>query len=100
MSDGIEAMQARTREIERIAAEARGESVSEHGEVRVVAAGGGRIAELDLRMSAFELSGVELGEVIVATLRAAEDQLEAQLTSAIQATMGSLGDLTDEEDDR
>jgi DNA-binding protein YbaB len=96
MSDGIEAMQARTREIERIAAEARGESVSERGEVRVVVGGGGRIHELDLRMSAFELSGVELGEVIVSALRAAEDQLEAQLTSAVQATMGSFA-FTEEE---
>jgi DNA-binding protein YbaB len=100
MSDSIEAMQARTREIERIAAEARGESVSEGGEVRVVASAGGRIAELDLRMSAFELSGVELGEIIVSTFRAAEDQLDAQLTSAIQATMGSLADLAAEEDGR
>lgn len=100
MSDGIEAMQARTREIERLAAEARGESVSEHGEVRVVAASGGRIAELDLRMSAFELSGVELGEAVVSTLRAAQDQLDAQLTSAVQAAMGSLGDLDEEEEGR
>lgn len=97
MSDSGEAIQARTREIERMAAEARGEAVSEHGEVRIVAAAGGRIEELDLRMSAFELSGVELGEVIVETLGAAEDQLDAQLTSAIQAAMGSLGAFTEEE---
>jgi hypothetical protein len=100
MSDSIEAMQARTREIERIAAEARGESASEHGEVRVVAVSGGRIAELDLRMSAFELSGVELGEVIVSTLRAAQDRLDAQLALAVQAAMGSLGDLAEEEEGR
>jgi DNA-binding protein YbaB len=100
MSDSSEAFRARTKEIERMAAEARGEAVSEHGEVRVVAAAGGRIEELDLRMSAFELSGVELGEVIVSTLRAAEEQLDAQLTSAIQAAMGSLGSFTEEEQGR
>ncbi|MDA1363028.1 YbaB/EbfC family nucleoid-associated protein [Glycomyces luteolus] len=100
MSDSSEAMQARTREIERMAAEARGEAVSEHGEVRVVAAAGGRIEELDLRMSAFELSGLELGELIVSTLRSAESQLDAQLTSAIQAAMGSLGAFTTEEEGR
>lgn len=100
MSDSGEAIQARTREIERMAAEARGEAVSEHGEVRVVAAAGGRIEDLDLRMSAFELSGVELGEVIVSTLRTAEEQLDAQLTSAIQAAMGSLGAFAEEEERR
>ncbi|MBO3735588.1 YbaB/EbfC family nucleoid-associated protein [Glycomyces niveus] len=100
MSDSGEAMQARTREIERMAAEARGEAVSENGEVRIVAKAGGRIEELDLRLSAFELSGVELGELIVSTLRTAEDQLDAQLTSAIQAAMGSLGAFTEEEGSR
>jgi DNA-binding protein YbaB len=86
-------MQRKAGEIQRLAAEARGEAVSEDGTVRVVAGAAGDIKELDLRLSAFELSGVELGEVIVETIKAAEKKVQADLSAEISQIMGMpIGD--------
>lgn len=82
-------MQRKTGEIQRLAAEAEGEAVSEDGTVRVVAGAGGNIKQLDLRMSAFQLSGIELGEVIVATINAAERKVQADLSAEMARIMGT-----------
>jgi DNA-binding protein YbaB len=81
-------MQRKAGEIQRLAVEARGEAVSEDGTVRVVAGAAGDIKELDLRLSAFELSGVELGEVIVETIKAAEQKVQADLSAEMTRIMG------------
>ncbi|MFG3342551.1 YbaB/EbfC family nucleoid-associated protein [Glycomyces sp. NPDC048151] len=86
-------MQRKAGEIQRLAAEAEGEAVSEDGKVRVVAGAAGNIKVLDLRLSAFELSGVELGEVIVETIKAAERKVQADLSAEMSRIMGvSVGE--------
>ncbi|WP_205326019.1 YbaB/EbfC family nucleoid-associated protein [Glycomyces sp. YM15] len=87
-----EDMSARIAEAQRLAVEAEAEVVSETGAVRVVAGPGGRVKELDLRMSAFEISGVELGEIIAETVRAAGSKLEADLTASINDVLGGMFD--------
>jgi len=78
-----------TAEIQRLATETEGEAVSESGEVRVVAGAAGSLKALDLRLSAFEMSGVELGEMIVATIKAAEQKVSAELSEAMSRVMGT-----------
>lgn len=90
MTDAVGDMQERIREVQRLAGEATGEAVSEGGEVRVVAGSGGSVLELDLRMSAFQLSGLELGEVIVETIKAADAKVSQSLTAAIGTLMGGV----------
>jgi len=81
-------MQRKAGEMQRLAVEAEGEAVSENGSVRVVTGAAGNVKVLDLRMSAFELSGVELGEVIVETIRAAERKVQADLSAEMGRIMG------------
>ncbi|MEU5155343.1 YbaB/EbfC family nucleoid-associated protein [Glycomyces sp. NPDC021274] len=81
-------MQRKAGDIQRLVVEAQGEAVSEDGTVRVVTGAAGDLRELDLRLSAFELSGVELGEVIVATIRAAEHKVQAGLSAEMSRVMG------------
>lgn len=90
VTDQVGDMQGRVREVQRLAAETTGEAVSEGGEVRVVAGTGGSIVELDLRMSAFQLSGVELGEIIVETVKAADAKVSEELSAAVSALMGGV----------
>lgn len=90
MADAVGDMQDRVREVQRLAAEATGEAVSEGGEVRVVAGTGGSIVELDLRMSAFQISGLELGEMIVETIRAADAKVGDALSASVNALMGGV----------
>jgi len=98
MSDQINDMQDRVKEIQRVAAEIECEALSENGEVRVVAGSGGRIKEIDLRMSAFELSGLELGEIIVGAIGAANRKAEEAVTAAVSSLMsGVLPEETDRE---
>ena len=94
--DETSQMRQRALDIQRIAVETRSEAVSEEGEVRVVAGPGGSVKELDLRLNAFELSGVELGELIVKTLRAADEKVAAELSAAIERKMGGLDTLLGE----
>jgi DNA-binding protein YbaB len=86
--DPAKEMQRKAKEIERIAVEARGEAISEDGEVRVVAGAGDTLLEIDLRLKAFELSGVELGELIVRTIDDANQKVQADLAEAVGAIMG------------
>lgn len=81
-------MQRKAGDIQRLAVEARGEAVSEDGSVRVVTGAAGDLRELDLRLSAFQLSGVELGEAIVETIRAAEHKVQAELSAEMSRIMG------------
>lgn len=81
-------MQRKAGEIQRLAAEAEGEAVSEDGAVRVVTGAGGNVKVLDLRMNAFTMSGVELGEAIVETIRAAERKVQADLSAEMSRIMG------------
>lgn len=97
MSDQINDMQDRVKEIQRVAAEVEGEALSENGEVRVVAGAGGRVKEIDLRMSAFELSGLELGEIIVETIHAANQKADETLSEAVNSLMSGV--LPDEDAD-
>lgn len=83
-----EDMRSRAKEVERIAVEARAEAVSEDGAVRVVAGAGGSIREIDLQLSAFQMSGVELGEAIVETIRAAERRVQTELAAEVGRIMG------------
>ncbi|NUQ88600.1 MAG: YbaB/EbfC family nucleoid-associated protein [Glycomyces artemisiae] len=87
--DPAEDMRRKAREIERIAVELEGEAVSEDGSVRVVTGAAGNIKVLDLRMSAFQLSGVELGELIVETIRDADRRTQADLAQRVGAVMGT-----------
>lgn len=82
-------MRRRAKEVERIAVEARAEAVSEDGSVRVVVGAGGNIGEIDLQFSAFQMSGVELGEAIVETIRAAESRVQTELAAEISRIMGT-----------
>jgi DNA-binding protein YbaB len=86
--DTAEDMRRKVKEIERIAAEAEAEAVSEGGAVRVVVGAADSIKAIDLRLSAFEYSGVELGEMIVATIREANQKVQADLAERVGAIMG------------
>ncbi|MQM27411.1 YbaB/EbfC family nucleoid-associated protein [Glycomyces albidus] len=86
--DPAEDMRRKAKEIERLAVELEGEAVSEDGAVRVVTGAAGNIKELDLRMSAYQMSGVELGELIVETIRAADRRTQADLAQRVGAIMG------------
>ncbi|WP_084546469.1 YbaB/EbfC family nucleoid-associated protein [Glycomyces arizonensis] len=83
--------------LQRLVAEAEAEATSENSAVRVLAGPGGQIKELDLRPNAFQMSGVELGEMIVETLRAAHTKVERELAVTIsretgmEMTPGDLG---------
>lgn len=68
--------------------QAEAEAVSEAGMVRIVAGPGGQVKEIDLRNNAFELSGVELGEVIVATMRDAHVKLQRELAETVSRATG------------
>ena len=57
-------------------ASAEAEVTSENSAVRIVAGPGGQVKEIDLRLEAFAMSGVELGEMIVETLNAAHAEVE------------------------
>lgn len=86
--DQAEDMRRKVKEIERIAVEVRGEAISEGGAVRVVAGAAESVKEIDLRMSAFELSGVELGELIVQTMKEADRKVEAEMAQRVGVIMG------------
>jgi DNA-binding protein YbaB len=82
-------MQRQAAEIQRLAVEAEAEAVSEDGAVRVVAGAAGNLKELDLRLNAFQMSGYELGELIVETIRAADRKVNAELSEAMSRVMGT-----------
>ena len=77
-------------EAQRLAAEVTAEAVSEDGAVRVVSRPGGDVKEIDLRMNAFELSGVELGELTAATVKAAQSAADAVLAEAVRASLSDI----------
>lgn len=85
-------MQRRAQEMQRLALEAEAEVVSEDGAVRVVAGPAGNVKVLDLRLNAFNLSGVELGEVVVETINAAEKKAQTELSQEIGRLMGTSVD--------
>ena len=98
-ADESEDMQQRARQVQQMAAQAEAEAVSENGAVRVVAAPGGRPKELDLRQNAFQMSGVELGEMIVETMRAANQKLESEMAAEVNRILGAqLTNLTGDEE--
>lgn len=77
-------------EAQRLAAEVEVEAVSENGEVRVVAGPGGDVRTIDLRMNAFELSGLELGELTAATVKTATDEADRELSEQIRRTLSDV----------
>lgn len=81
-------MRRKAKEIERIAVEVQSEAISEDGAVRVVAGAADSLKELDLRMSAFQLSGVELGELIVETINDANHKVQAEMAERVGQIMG------------
>ncbi|THV30094.1 YbaB/EbfC family nucleoid-associated protein [Glycomyces paridis] len=86
--DSAEEMRGKAKAIERIAVELRAEAISEGGAVRVVAGAADSIWELDLRLNAFELSGVELGELIVETIKDANRKAGAEMAEQAGQIMG------------
>jgi DNA-binding protein YbaB len=90
-------MHHKVAEAQRLAAETTAEAVSEDGAVRVVAGPGGEVREIDLRMSAFELSGVELGELTAATVKAATVAADAALAAAVRASLSDMFETEREE---
>lgn len=74
--------------IQRLVAAAEAEVTSENSAVRIVAGPGGQIKEIDLRLEAFGMSGVELGEMIVETLNAAHAKVERELAATISRETG------------
>lgn len=92
-----EDMASRIAEVQRLAVAVEGEATSENGAVRVVVGSAGQIKDLDLRMNAFQMSGVELGAMIVETIRAATDEAAERLSGSVGAVLGEeftrLGDL-------
>lgn len=83
-------MHEKVAEAQRLATEVTAEAVSEDGAVRVVAGPGGDVREIDLRMGAFELSGVELGELTAATVKTAAVAADAALAAAIRASLSDM----------
>jgi hypothetical protein len=77
-------------EVQRMAAEVRAEAVSEDGSVRVVAGPSGEVREIDLRLSAFELSGVELGEVTAATVKVATAAADRDLAERVRGLVSDV----------
>lgn len=92
-------MNEKVAEAQRLATEVTAEAVSEDGAVRVVAGPGGDVREIDLRMGAFELSGVELGELTAATVKTAAVAADAALAAAIRASLSDMF-ASEREDDR
>lgn len=90
-------MQSRVAEVQRLATETEAEAVSEYGEVRVVAGPSGVIKEIDLRMKAFQLSGVELGEEIVKTIKSATTKADQELSQQVDRIMNDLFESDEEE---
>ena len=96
-----EDMSAKGAEVQRIAAEAEAEAVSENGAVRVVAGPAGQIKLLDFQLSAFDMSGVELGELIVETIRSATRNADAAMEAAVNSVFGDMfAGLADDEGDQ
>lgn len=85
-----EDMAAKVAEVQRVAAEAEAEAVSENGAVRVVAGPAGQIKLLDLQLSAFDMSGVELGELLVQTIHAATRNADAAMEAAVNSIFGEV----------
>ena len=81
-------MSAKVAEMQRLAAEAEADAVSEGGAVRVTAGPAGRVKKIDLEMSAFQMSGVELGELMVETIKAATRNADAVMESTVNEIFG------------
>lgn len=92
-----EEIQRRVAEVQRLATETEAEAVSEDGEVRVVAGSSGVVKEIDLRLKAFQISGVELGEVIVQTIRSATGKADRELSEQVAGVMEGAFDGPGEE---
>lgn len=91
-------MRNKVAEVQRLATEMEAETVSEDGEVRVVAGASGVVKEIDLRMKAFQLSGVELGEVIAATIKSATAKADQELSEQVNGIMGDLVETQQQEE--
>ncbi|PRY61251.1 MULTISPECIES: YbaB/EbfC family nucleoid-associated protein [Glycomyces] len=91
---------SRLAEAQRLAAEVTAEVESEDGTVRVTAGPGGDIRRIDLSMSAFDLSGVELGETVTALVKAAADEADRELSEAIRQTLAGMFSAERQEKDR
>jgi DNA-binding protein YbaB len=81
-------MSAKLAQVRLLAEEAEAEVVAEDGTVRVVAGPSGQIKEIDLRMSALELSGAELGDIITETIKAAGSKADRTLSEEIGHLLG------------
>ncbi|WP_100448888.1 YbaB/EbfC family nucleoid-associated protein [Glycomyces xiaoerkulensis] len=85
-----EDMRDKIAEVQRLAVESETESVSEDGAVRVVAGPGGAVKELDLRLSAFQMSGVELGEVVTQTIKTATENADRDMSDQAGRILGAV----------
>jgi DNA-binding protein YbaB len=83
-------MHHRIAEVQRMAAELTAEAVSPDGAVRVVAGPAGEVKQIDQRLSAFELSGVELGEVTAAAVKTATSAADRELAARVRGLMSDV----------
>ena len=81
---------ARMRQVQEIVATATAELTSEDHEVTVVAGPRGAVRSVELSPRAFRLTGAQLGELVVRTIRAANAQVDAEIRTALTGS-SSLG---------
>ncbi|GAB7045675.1 YbaB/EbfC family nucleoid-associated protein [Catenuloplanes indicus] len=74
---------ARIRQVRELAATASAELTSEDHEVTVVAGPRGAVHSVELSPRAFRLTGAQLGELVVRTIRAANAQVDAEIRTAL-----------------
>src|SRR5688500_7464048 len=74
---------ARLRQVRELAATATAELTSEDHEVTVVAGPRGAVRSVELTPRAFRLTGAQLGELVVRTIRAANAQVDTEIRTAL-----------------
>jgi DNA-binding protein YbaB len=79
----------RMRQIQEAVAQASVELVSDDHSVTVVVGPSGAVRDLTLNSWAFRHTGAELGEIIVATLKAANAQMREELSATLAEITGS-----------
>lgn len=83
------AMTERTRRIQEAIAEASVEVTSDDHAVTVVVGPGGTVRDLHLSTRAFHYGGAELGQVVVATIRAANTRMAEELSAIMADILGA-----------
>ncbi|MDR7275456.1 YbaB/EbfC family nucleoid-associated protein [Catenuloplanes atrovinosus] len=77
---------ARLRQVREAVEDAAAEVTSEDHAVTVVAGPGGAVRSVRLSSRAFQLTGAELGEVVVRTIRQANAQVDAEIRATLSGS--------------